>query len=132
MSTAARARTLARRRALEILHAADVGEVDPSGELFDAADPLTRQIVEGVAEHRARLDEVIAGAAEHWKVERMPVVDRNVLRIGTFELLFTTEPAGAIIDEAVGLAKLLSTEGSGRFVNGVLGHIARDARAGAG
>lgn len=123
-------RTRARHRALEILHAADVGEVNPEGHLLDAADPMTRAIVAGVAEHRAAIDQIIAAAAEHWTLERMPVVDRNVLRMAVYELLHTAEPTGAIVDEAVALAKLLSTEGSGRFVNGVLGRIAREHRNG--
>ena len=123
------ARTEARRRALEILHAADVGALDPEGQLLHADDPYARMLVEGVATYRAELDEVIAGATEHWSLDRMPVVDRNVLRIATFELLHTDVPTGAVVDEAVSLVKLLSTEDSGRFVNGVLGHIARDHRS---
>ena len=131
MSTPARARdpkgrSIARRRALEILHAADVGEVSPEGELFDAADALSRDLVAGVAEHREAIDARIGAVAEHWSMDRMPVVDRNVLRLATYELLFTDVPAGAVVDEAVRLAKLLSTEESGRFVNGILGRIARE------
>lgn len=120
-------RTRARRRALEVLHAADVASGDPL-DGFAAGDPAyARALVEGVASHREALDGVIRGAAEHWTMERMPVVDRNLIRIGAFEILHRPDvPVGAAIDDLVGLAKLLSTEGSGRFVNGVLGRIARD------
>jgi N utilization substance protein B len=85
-------------------------------------------LVTGVSEHRADIEQAIRAAAENWTLERMPFVDRNVLRIATYELLFTEVAVGVVVNEAVTLAKLLSTEGSGRFVNGVLGRIARDAR----
>lgn len=118
-------RAAERRRALEALHASDVTGVAP-----DVADlrPYARELVEGVRAHLAELDEVIARAAEHWPLERMPTVDRNVLRVGVYELLHTHTPTGAVVDQAVSLAKLLSTEESGRFVNGVLGRIAREVR----
>lgn len=119
-----RTRSDARRRALESLHAADVGGAPPPSP----HDSFARSLVEGVATHRAEIDAVIAKASEHWSIERMPVVDRNVLRLAVFELVHTDTPTGAIVDEAVTLAKLLSTEESGRFVNGLLARISREVR----
>lgn len=119
----------ARRRAIELLHAADVAGADARDDLGEEGDEV-RALVEGVAANREEIDAIIRGAAEHWTLERMPVVDRNVLRLGIYELLHRPEvPTGAVVDEAVSLAKLLSTEDSGRFVNGILGRVARDHRA---
>jgi len=123
-------RTKARKRALDILHAADVTGRRPE-EVLESEDepvpPFTRELVKGVGTHHDEIDGVIRDAAERWTIERMPVVDRNLLRIGIFELLYDSgTPAGVAINEAVELAKLLSTEDSGRFVNGILGRVARD------
>lgn len=119
-------RSASRRRALEILHAADVIGTEPIAPDDDA---FAAALVSGVTSVRAELDKLIAGASEHWTLERMPVVDRNALRIGVYELVHTDTPTGVVVDEAVSLVKLLSTEGSTRFVNGILSHIARDARS---
>lgn len=82
------------------------------------------ELVEGVDAHRAEIDELIGAVARGWTIERMPVVDRNVLRIGAYELLWRDDvPDKVAIDEAVELAKELSTEGSSAFVNGVLGRL---------
>ncbi len=88
-------------------------------------------LVEGVQEHAASIDERITRYAEHWALDRMPVVDRNLLRVAIFELLWMAEvPTAVVINEAVELAKSLSTEDSGRFINGVLGRLAQsDVRA---
>lgn len=89
-----------------------------------------REIVDGVADHRDEIDELIASYAQGWTLERMPNVDRAVLRIASWELLHNPEvPPAVAIDEAVELAKEYSTDDSGRFVNGVLGKIAQHARA---
>jgi len=83
----------------------------------------------GVADRLPELDEVIGGAAEEWTVGRMAAVDRALLRLAAHEILHREDvPAAVAIDEAVAAAKELSTEDSGRFVNGVLGRIARDPR----
>jgi len=119
----------ARRRALELLHAADVSDGDPRDGIRDDDVYYSRALVEGVVAHREELDAVIRKSAEHWSLERMPVVDRNVLRLGIYELIYTDVPTGVIVDQAVTLAKLLSTEDSGRFVNGLLGRVARERRA---
>lgn len=116
----------AREQALLALYAADTtGADEPDyGDLSARAQRLTK----AVWEDRHRLDGVIAGLSTGWRVERMPAVDRNVLRIGTYELLETDKPVGVAVSEAVELAKRYSTAGSGRFVNGVLGTLARRER----
>jgi N utilization substance protein B len=126
-------RTKARKRALDILHAADALDRPVLEVLADDPDvtDFTRELVEGVVEHRAELDDLIRRYADRWVLERMPIVDRNLLRIGIFELLFRPDvPPAAAITEAVELATIFSTEDSGRFVNGLLGRVAREhARA---
>jgi N utilization substance protein B len=93
-------------------------------------DPFTSAVVRGVAEHQASLDELIGRVARGWRIERMPVVDRVVLRMGAFELGHRPDvPTAAVISEAVELAKRFSTDNSGRFVNGVLARIASEYRS---
>lgn len=91
-----------------------------------AIDGFTRALVLGVAQHRDRIDELISRYARRWQISRMPVVDRTVLRLATYELLHEATPAAVVIDQAVGLAKDLSTDDSGRYVNGVLESIRKD------
>lgn len=128
MSSPSGSRREARERALSLLYEAELKEQAPSdllAELTVDPDPFAVDLVRGVGEHQAELDEVIARYAIDWAIDRMPVVDRNVLRLGTFELLHRPEiPVGAVISEAVELAKRYSTEDSGRFVNGVLAGVA--------
>lgn len=119
----------AREQALVALYAAE--SADAAEPDYDGLNARAHRLTQAVWEDRRRLDAVIAGASTGWRVERMPAVDRNVLRIGTYELLETTKPVGVAISEAVELAKRYSTAGSGRFVNGVLGTIARNERDGA-
>lgn len=133
-------RSAARRRALDILYEADVLDQEIAlvlakhlhEQLPDAAHPdaYTVELVQGVDRLRADIDGRIRDAAEHWSLERMPLVDRNILRLGTFELLRRPDdpPTPVVLNEAVELAKLLSTDDSGRFVNGVLSAIAKRAR----
>ncbi len=84
----------------------------------------TVTLVEGVTAHRAHIDELLAEHAQGWTVDRMPPVDAAVLRVGVYELLWATDvPDPVAIDEAVGIAKELSTDDSPRFVNGVLGRL---------
>jgi N utilization substance protein B len=119
-------RTRARKRALDLLYGADVLGRDIEDDAIDVPE-FTRELVEGVTAHHAELDELIQRYAERWALERMPVVDRNLLRIGIYELLHRPDvPTGAAIDSAVELAKLLSTPDSARFVNGILGRVARE------
>jgi len=127
------ARRKARKRAVDILYEADIRGIDPVGMLADRVgapglppvQDYTVTLVEGVAAHQARIDEVLAEHSEGWSLRRMPAVDRAVLRMGLYELLWATDvPDAVVIDEAVELAKSLSTDDSPRFVNGVLGRIA--------
>ena len=120
-----------RRLAIEILFQADVTGTDGGSALEGwvgsgrSVPPFTRALVEGVTDHLGEIDRAISAHSEGWAVDRMASVDRTVLRVATYELVFGGEvPVGAAIDEAVRAAKDLSTEDSGRFVNGVLGKIA--------
>jgi transcription antitermination protein NusB len=131
------ARSKARKRALDVLYEADVRGVDALRTLADRvalAEPpvndYTIELVEGVHAHRDRIDEILSEYAEGWAVERMPDVDRAILRLGVFELLWRDDvPDAVAIDEAVELAKSLSTDESPRFVNGVLARVVRDRPA---
>jgi len=127
------ARRKARKRAVDILYEADIREVDAVTLLSDRVgapelppmNDYTVTLVEGVVAHRPRIDEILTEHSEGWSLARMPAVDRAVLRLGLYELLWATDvPQAVVIDEAVELAKSLSTDDSPRFVNGVLGRIA--------
>ena len=128
------ARSKARKRALDILYESDLRDADALTVLAErlalAEPPLneyTVELVEGVAAHRERIDEILASYAEGWSVARMPGVDRAALRLGIYELLARDDiPAPVAIDEAVELAKTLSTDESPKFVNGVLGRVLAD------
>ncbi|APU14495.1 MULTISPECIES: transcription antitermination factor NusB [Actinoalloteichus] len=129
-------RSKARKRAVDLLYEADVRSVDPITLLADRVgvpdlapvNDYTVTLVEGVTEHRRRIDELISEYAEGWTLARMPPVDRAVLRLGLFELLWSDEVDDKVaIDEAVELAKTLSTDNSPRFVNGILDRLAKIA-----
>ncbi len=91
--------------------------------------PLARELAQGVAKHEAELDPVIADASVNWPLERMPTMDRTILRLASYELAQRPEvPLAVVIDEAVELAKRFSTDDSGRFVNGVLSRVAERLR----
>jgi transcription antitermination protein NusB len=125
-------RSDARERALYLLYEADAKGISPVDALelqIVEPDEMTMTLIRGVAEHRDRLDEAIAARATGWTLERMPVLDLSVLRIGAFELAEREDvPVAVVIDEAVELAKRFSTDASGRFVNGVLSALAQDLR----
>jgi transcription antitermination protein NusB len=127
------ARSKARKRAVDVLYEADLRDLDPAALLSERVgapevEPVsdyTITLVEGVAKNRRRIDELLVEHAEGWTLVRMPAVDRAVLRLGLFELLWSDDvPPAVAIDEAVELVKTLSTDDSPRFVNGVLGRIA--------
>ena len=126
------ARSKARKRALDVLFESELRSVpllDLLAERITLGDPpvseYAAELVRGVSVHRARIDELIAEYAEGWTLERMPAVDRNILRIGVYELLWADDiPDGVAISEAVLLARDLSTDGSPAFVNGLLARIA--------
>lgn len=115
-----------RERAIQELYQADqVEQWEPPDDLVGRALRLTT----GVMEHQAELDQSIARVADRWSVDRMPVVDRAVLRLALYELRHCPDvPTAVILNEAVRIAKVFSTEHSGRFVNGVLASLARTER----
>ena len=132
------ARRKARKRALDVLYEADLRDLPPSEVLKTYLERIEKPVpdhmayatslVQGVAEHLDRIDELIASYAEGWTLERMPVVDRNLARIAVFELLYVPEIDDPVaITEAVELAKQMSTDDSPRFLNGILGRIAEFA-----
>ena len=132
------ARTKARKRALDILYGSDLRGLELDGMLEQAMDdrdlagapPLNDYsviLVRGVRAHQARIDEILEDYAVDWTLARMPAVDRNLLRIGTYELLAVDDlPDAVAISEAVGLAAALSTDESPGFINGILARIAEN------
>lgn len=128
-------RSKQRRNALRILFEMDINsstieEVMRGKRLAGEETPgdFAVEIVKGVSDHIEAVDDIISRYAEGWDIERMPLVDRNILRMSLVELFFMSDiPPGASIDEAVELAKTFSTEDSGRFINGLLGRINREA-----
>jgi len=134
------ARTKARKRALDILFQADVrgeelGIMLATEAKRAASEPAreaswlyARDIVDGVIDNRDAIDEQITTFAKDWSLQRMPAVDRALLRMGAWEILYNDEvPTAVAIDEAVELAKEFSTDDSGSFVHGVLARIARSS-----
>jgi N utilization substance protein B len=126
----------ARERALELLYEADLKEEAPAdllAELPVGPEPYAQALVSGVGEHLAEIDRLIAGDAIDWTIGRMPVVDRALLRMATYELGWRPDvPTSVVISEAVELAKAYSTDESSGFVNGMLATIAGQLRPAAG
>lgn len=127
-----RRRTQSRRLALQWLYKCDLCGGDESKDLESflamRGDPpevrlRAREIIEGVDREREGIDAEITRVAENWDVSRMATIDRNVLRLATWELVFTDTPSAVVLNEAVELAKTFSTENSGAFVNGILDRI---------
>lgn len=127
-------RSEARERTLSLLYEAEARGLEPTdvaAAQVVTPDELTTALVAGVTERRADLDALITRHARGWSIERMPSLDRCVLRMAIYELLERPEvPTPVILDEAVELAKVYSTDDSGRFVNGVLSAVARQVRTG--
>ena len=131
-----RKRTKAREYALQLLYKYDIDKVmltdlesfwQSLDEENQEVKDFTRDIVLGAIQHLAEIDKKISSFAEHWVLRRMAVVDRNVLRLGSFELLYVKDiPAKVSINEAVDLAKKYSGDESGKFVNGILDRIKTD------
>jgi N utilization substance protein B len=125
------ARSKARKRALDVLFESEQRRVDALETLAGrvaAAEPrvndYTIVLVEGVVAHGERIDELLTTYAQGWQLDRMPAVDRTVLRIGTYELLWRDDvPDGVVISEAVALVRDLSTDDSPGFVNGLLARL---------
>ena len=126
------ARTKARKRAIDILYAADVRQISIPESLATEARLTSwlyaRELVDGVVDHREEIDELIETYSQGWSLARMPNIDRAILRIGIWEILYNDAvPHAVAIDEAVEAAKILSTDDSAGFVNGLLGKIAQTA-----
>jgi transcription antitermination protein NusB len=130
------ARNKARKRAFQILFEADQRGADPKTVMADwirlartddrqpPVSEYTMRLVEGYAAHFERIDELLSTYAVGWTLDRMPAVDRNVLRLGAYELIWEDDvPDAVVLDEAVQLAKEFSTEESPSFVNGLLGRL---------
>jgi N utilization substance protein B len=128
------ARSKARKRALDVLYEADLMGTDVretlQARIAQESPPMPAyavELVEGVVANRERIDELLRQYAEGWTLERMPAVDRAVLRLAAYELLWRDDvPEAVVLSEAVELATSLSTDDSPKFVNGVLGSLARD------
>src|SRR5947209_14222060 len=126
------ARSKARKRALDVLFEAELRGLPVLDLLAERitmgsppVSPYAADLVRGVTVHRARIDELMGEYAEGWTLDRMPAVDRNVLRIGLYELLWADDvPDGVAISEAVLLARDLSTDASPAFINGLLARVA--------
>lgn len=125
------ARGRARRRALEILFEAEQRGTTPDEGITSrrtsteqVINPYTVEIIHGVVTEQERIDEILSSYAQGWTLDRMPAVDRSILRIGAWELLFNDDvPDGVAVAESVTMAKELSTDASPEFVNGLLGRI---------
>lgn len=128
------ARSKARKRALDILFECEVRGTSPAATLDErviAGDPpvneYTVTLIRGYVEHQARIDELVSTYAQGWTLERMPAVDRNVLRLGVLEVLWVEDTPDAVaVSEAMALVRDLSTDESPAFVNGILGAVVRD------
>lgn len=122
----------ARDRALALLYEAEAKSLPP-GQVIDQLpvppEPFAGEVVVGVGEHLDEIDELLRRYAQNWTLERMPAIDRALLRMGVFELIHRLDvPTGAVISEAVELAKQYSTDDSSKFVNGMLSRIAEEVR----
>jgi transcription antitermination factor NusB len=134
-----RKRRKAREVALQFLYQLELtgaGDPAPHDDEFWARHPVdadtrafTDGLVRGAKSHQAKIDQVIGQFAEHWDLERMAVVDRNILRLAVYELLFTLDvPPKVAINEAIEIAKKFGTKESSRFINGVLDRIHKELR----
>lgn len=125
------ARSKARKAALDLLYEGDIRKTSPESLLSNRVADLeyvvrdfTKELVFGVESHRRKIDELITTYSQGWDMDRMPVLDRNILRLGIFEVLWSTDvPSAVAIDEAVELAQTLSTDDSSKYINGVLSRI---------
>ena len=130
------ARSKARKQCLDLLYEGDIRSLAPADllALRDVEDDgpdarpvreYTKELILGIAEHRRKIDELISTYAQGWAMDRLPAVDRNILRLGIYEILWRKDLDDAVaINEALNLAKELSTEDSATYIHGVLGRIA--------
>lgn len=129
------ARSKARKQSLDLLYESDIRgtqalellqsrDIEDNGPDARPIREYTKELISGIADHRRKIDELIATYAQGWDMDRLPAVDRNILRLAIFELLWGEDLADSIIiDEALTLAKDLSTEESSSYIHGVLGRI---------
>lgn len=124
----------ARERAVSLLYEAEQRAIEPMATVLDdlpvAPEAFAGELVVGVSDHLADLDATIVRLSVDWPIERMPAIDRALLRLGIYELTCTDVPTGAVISEAVELAKRYSTDNSHKFVNGILARVATESRPG--
>ena len=130
------ARSKARKQALDLLYETDIRgtnlvetliarDVPEEGPDARPIREYTRELVNGVSDNRRKIDELITTYAQGWDMDRLPAVDRNILRLGIYEILWSTAvPTSVAIDEALDLAKELSSDDSSKYIHGVLGRIA--------
>jgi len=130
------ARSKARKQALDLLYETDIRGTNVLETLASRDIPAegpdarpireyTRDLVVGVSDNRRKIDELITTYAQGWDMDRLPAVDRNILRLGIYEILWSTDvPTSVAIDEALDLAKELSSDDSSKYIHGVLGRIA--------
>ena len=131
------ARSKARKQALDLLYETDIRGTNLVETLVSRDIPAegpdarpireyTKELVNGVSDNRRKIDELITTYAQGWDMDRLPAVDRNILRLGIYEILWSTDvPMSVAIDEALILAKELSSDDSSKYIHGVLGRIAR-------
>ena len=129
------ARSKARKQALDLLYETDIRgtnlvetliarDIPEDGPDARPIREYTRELINGVAANRRKIDELITTYAQGWDMDRLPVVDRNILRLGIYEILWSTSvPTSVAIDEALTLAKELSSDDSSKYIHGVLGRI---------
>jgi len=134
-------RNKARKRAFDAIFAADLRKVSPVNLLEDTFKQVAdrqnqdeifkyaRQIVDGVVEHHAEIDDLLESYSQGWSLERMPNVDRAILRVAIWEIIYSDTPKPVVVNEAVELAKEYSTEESGGFINGLLSRISGTRQA---
>lgn len=131
-----RKRTFSRENALKILYAIDITKEpadeaaakfwESNTEVSDTVKDFAEVIVHGVEENKEKINEMISECADNWKIERMAAIDRNIMRIATYELLFTEEvPPKVAINEAIEMAKKFGDKDSSKFVNGILDKISK-------
>lgn len=125
------ARSKARKAALDLLYEGDIRKTSAiyilnqrSGDLEYVIREFTKELVQGVDENRRKIDELITTYSQGWDMDRMPVIDRNILRLAIYEILWSKDvPSAVAIDEAIELAQTLSTDDSSKYINGVLSKI---------
>ena len=124
-------RSKARKAALDLLYESDIRKTSPQTllnqrvtELEYVVRDFTKELVDGVESHRRKIDELITTYSQGWDMDRMPVIDRNILRLGIYELLWSESvPTSVTISEALELAQTLSTDESSKYINGVLSKV---------